>query len=83
MCKHVHIYASVYVCHICWAVCLYFVELSVCFSAAGQGGLVSIWINKAASSGCSWDDVIRTFFLHVWVRVAADQCGSNHPTGAV
>lgn len=51
MCKHVQIFASVNLC-VClsqtlsFCVCLYG-ELSVCFPAAGQGGLVSLWINKA------------------------------------
>lgn len=30
-----------------FCVCLYSGEASVCFPAAGQGGLVSLWINKA------------------------------------
>lgn len=54
MCKHAHIFASVNVCvcHKLWAsVHVYIlVKMSVCFRAAGQGGLVSLWIDAAAQA---------------------------------
>lgn len=53
MCKHAHIFASVIVClsqSLGFCVCLYFGEMSVCFHAAGQGGLVSLSIDTAARS---------------------------------
>lgn len=66
-------------------VCLYFGEQSVCFHAAGQGGLVSLSIDTAAQFRLlmGWCDKDFFFPQRFWVCVAADQCGSNHPTGAV
>lgn len=88
MCKHAHIFASanVCVCHKRWAsVYVYILVKWVCvFMLQARVVLFLSRSIQPSSPGCSWDDVIRTFFfLHVWVCVAADQCGSNHPTGPV
>lgn len=79
----------VYIYHkrqLCFCVYLY---LCVFMPQAGVVLFLSQSI-KQPGSGCSWDDAIRTLFQEARVcvcvcrvRVAADQCGSNHPTGAV
>lgn len=86
--KHAHIFASVNVCvcHKCWAsVYVYILVKWVCvFTLQARVVLFLSRSIQPPSPGCSWDDVIRTFFfLHVWVCVAADQCGPNHPTEPV
>lgn len=63
MCKHAHIFASVNVCVCpkCWApvyVCILVNRVCVCVHAAGQGGLVSLWIDTSgpvqAAHGVMW-----------------------------
>lgn len=62
---------------------IFFVKWACAFTLQARVVLFLSRSIQPPSPGCSWDDVIRTFFLHVWVCVAADQCGSNHPTGPV
>lgn len=64
--------------------------MCVCFHATGQGGLVSLSIDRAAQlrllmGWCDKDSLPKCDSVCVCVRVhvAADQCRSNHPTGAV
>lgn len=66
MCKHAHIFASVIVC-VCpnrWAsVYVYILEKWVCvFTLQARVGLFLFRSIQPPSPGCSWDDVIRTFF---------------------
>lgn len=67
MCKHVHIFASVSVCvcHKCWAsVYVYILVKWVCaFMLQARVVLLLSRSIQPASPGCSWDDVIRTFFF--------------------
>lgn len=66
MCKHAQIFASVNVCvcHKCWAsVCVYILVSRVCvFLLRAKVALFLSGSIKQSGSGCSWDDVIRTFF---------------------
>lgn len=67
MCKHAQIFASVTVCvcHKCWAsVYVYILVNRVCvFLLRAKVALFLSGSIKQSSSGCSWDDVIRTFFF--------------------
>lgn len=86
MCKHASAIRTFIIMDSALLVCT-FISVSVCVFMPQACVVLFCWQSiEQPSSGCSWDDAIRTLFLEVCacacVSVAADQCGSNHPTGA-